>query len=290
MDAAATGLTSAISDMRPEVPCYSAEAATPASTNASARRKRAPAVVSALALTALVTVSAAAASTGVGAADVAAAAQRECLAIGGNVRSGNVCRIYEEAPTYTSDLRFDTDYPDSRPVFDFVTQTRDQFVRAAQSPGAPWLPYQLTIRSETYRSGQPTRSYNELGQPWHGTQTVVLQINKSLDPDTPTGTDFKTFTFDYDHNRPVTFDTLFAPGTNPMAKLYPALKTELARQEFDRNFQLPPTWQDPSHYQNFAITDDAVIFFFGTFDLPISVEAPPLFAPIARGNLPPLQL
>lgn len=287
MDTAPTASTPAISDMGPEVPCDSAESATPVGPNASARHKRALAVVCALAFTASVTVSAVAASTGVAAAD-----QRECLAIGGNVQAGNVCRIYEQAPTYTSDLRFSTDYPDSRPVLDFVTQTRDQFVRAARSPGASGLPYQLTIRYESYRSGQPTRSYRELGQPWHGTQTLVLKINRSMDPNTVLGTQYKTFTFDFDHNRSVTFDTLFAPGANPMTSIYPAVKTELERQQLDRHFKLAPAsvWQDPSHYQNFAITDDAVTFFFGTGELPIAADVGPLFAPVSRANLPPLQL
>ncbi|GAB5015619.1 RsiV family protein [Mycobacterium avium subsp. hominissuis] len=284
MDAAVADSTRAISNVRLEVPAHHTP---PASANASARNKRALAVVRALALTASVTVVATAASPGVAAAD-----QRDCLAIGGNVQSGNVCRIYEDAPTYMSDLRFSTDYTDSRPVIDFVTQTRDQFVRAAQSPGAQGLPYQLTIRYYNFRSGQPARSYQELGQPWHGTQTLVLMTQRLMDPSTPSGTTYKTFTFDYDRNRPVTFDSLFAPGANPMASIYPAVKTELERQQLDRKFKLEPAavWQDPSHYQNFAITDDAVIFFFGTSELPISVEAGPLFAPVSRANLPPLQL
>ncbi|QLL09136.1 esterase [Mycobacterium vicinigordonae] len=289
MKAAVTYSTPTISDMRPEVPSRSRQSntATPAKSNGGARIKRTLATLRALAFCASVIVSTGDMSTGVASAD-----QRECLAMGGNVQSGNVCRIYEETPTYSSDLRFRTDYPDSRPVLDFVTQTRDQFVRAAQSPGARGLPYQLTVRYDHYRSGQPIRSYSELGQPWHGTQTLVLKINRSMDPNTVLGTKFKSFTFDYDHNRPVTFDTLFAPGTNPMTSIYPAVKTELERQQLDRKFKLAPAavWQDPSHYQNFAITDDAVIFFFGSGELPISVEAGPLFAPVSRANLPPLQL
>lgn len=249
--------------------------------------KAVAAVVRAFAFSVSVVVCAGTVSSGIAAAD-----QKECLAIGGNVQSGNICRIYEEEPNFRSDLRFRTDYPDGAPVLNFVTQTRDQFVRAAQSPGAQGLPYQLTIRPDNYQSGQPTRSYRELGQPWHGTQTLVLRVNRSMDPNTVLGTKYKTFTFDFDHNRPVTFDTLFAPGTNPMASIYPAVKTELERQELDRKFTLAPAsvWQDPSHYQNFAITDDAVTFFFGTGELPIAGDVGPLFAPVSRANLPPLQL
>jgi hypothetical protein len=261
--------------------------AIPADTKSWTRIKETLAALRAVTVSAAVVAAAGAASTGVAAAD-----QKQCLAIGGNVQSGNVCRIYEETPNYTSDLRFRTDYPDGAPVVNFVTQTRDQFVRAAQSPGAQGLPYQLTIRPDNYQSGQPTRSYRELGQPWHGTQTLVLRVNRSMDPNTVLGTKYQTFTFDFDHNRPVTFDTLFAPGTNPMASIYPAVKTELERQQLDRKFKLAPAsvWQDPSHYQNFAITDDAVTFFFATGELPIAADVGPLFAPVSRANLPPLQL
>ena len=78
------------------------------------------------------------------------------------------------------------------------------------------------------------------------------------------GTRYKSFTFDYDKNRPVTFANLFAPGPNPIDSIYPVVAEDLARTP-ERNFRLSPTvGRDPAHYQNFAITDDAVIFFFDT--------------------------
>jgi hypothetical protein len=287
MDAARTDPMQATLDVPSAVPRRSAPAAIPTEVNSRARFGGALTPLRAIAMSASVVVSTGVVSTGVAAAD-----QKECLAIGGNVQSGNICRIYDETPNYSSDLRFRTDYPDGAAVVDFVMQTRDQFVRAAQSPGAQGLPYQLTIRPDSYQSGQPTRSYGELGQPWHGTKTLALRINRSMDPKILLGTKFKTFTFDFDHNRPVTFDNLFAPGTNPIASIYPAVKIELERQQLDRKFKLAPAsvWQDPSRYQNFAITDDAVTFFFGTGELPIATDVGPLFAPVSRANLPPLQL
>jgi hypothetical protein len=104
------------------------------------------------------------------------------------------------------------------------------------------------------------------------------------------GTRFKSFTFDYDQNRPVTFDNLFAPGTHPIDSIYPLVAEETARQFHYRNGQLPPSiGQNPDTYKNFAITDDAVIFFFDTAQF-LPLEAAYFSASIPRASLPQLQL
>jgi hypothetical protein len=46
---------------------------------------------------------------------------------------------------------------------------------------------------------------------------------------------------------------------------------------------------DPSHYQNFAITDDSVIFYFGRAEL-LPSYAGESSVTIPRSSLPPLQL
>jgi hypothetical protein len=225
-----------------------------------------------------------------GLTDVAiAGAHSGCAELGGNVQSGNVCHAYADTPGYTIDLSFGTDYPDDQPVTDYLSQNRDQIVNAAQAPGARNLPYMMNVTSETYTSGQPTRTTRDYGQPWHGTQSLVLRNFQSVEG-APVGTKYKTFTFDFDQNRPVTFGNLFAPGTSPMDSIYPAVAADLARQQIDRHFQLPPSvGRDPAHYQNFAITDDTVIFFFDTGEF-LPAEAGYLVTPVSRASLPPLQL
>lgn len=241
-----------------------------------------------LALAASALIGALAGLTNVGLPGVATAGTSGCNQLGGNVQSGAICRFNAADPSYTISLKFGTDYPDDQPVADYISRQRDEVVNAARVPGAKQLPYELAVNSTSYRSGTPTRTIPEYGRPWHGTASLVLTIYKDLGGEGLTK--YKAFTFDYDKNRPVTFDNLFAPGINPMDSLYPAIADELGRQFAERHFKLEPSvGRDPSHYQNFAITDDTVIFFFNTKEF-LPQEAGFFYAPVARTKLPPLQL
>ena len=218
-----------------------------------------------------------------------AGAQSTCAELGGNIQAGDICHVRADTPAYTIDLRFSADYPDTQPVRDYLMQNRDQVVNTAQAPGARRLPYEWSLSSETFRSGQPTRTIPEYGQPWHGTQSLVLTNFQSVEG-APVGTKYKSFTFDYDQKRPLTFENLFAPGTNPMDSIYPMVAANLASHFVDRKFQLSPSvGRDAAHYQNFAITDDSVIFYFDTGEF-LPAEAGYFFTPVSRAALPPLQL
>ena len=65
---------------------------------------------------------------------------------------------------------------------------------------------------------------------------------------------FRAFNFDLGKRAPVTFDTLFKPGAKPLEVLNPIVRRELGA---------PAAHLDANVYQNFAITADAVLFFFG---------------------------
>ena len=72
---------------------------------------------------------------------------------------------------------------------------------------------------------------------------------------------FESLNYDLANSAPITFDTLFKPGTNAVEVLDPIVKAEL-------NKRLDGGPADPNSlgaavYQDFAITDDAVIFFIG---------------------------
>jgi hypothetical protein len=221
-----------------------------------------------------------------------AGARSACAELGGNVQSGNVCRVYLDTPNYTIDLRFGTDYPDDQAVTAFLTQQRDRVISAAQAPGAPDLPYEMNVSSESFSSGQrvgTTQSGLGYGQPPHGTETLTLKLDDAVEG-APVGFWYKSFNYDLNQNRPVTFANLFAPGSNSMDTLYPIVATDLERQLLYRNFKLASAvGRDPSHYQNFAITDDAVIFFFNAGEL-VSQEAGDLRTAVPRASIPPLQL
>lgn len=79
-------------------------------------------------------------------------------------------------------------------------------------------------------------------------------------------TSFKAFNYDLGKGAPITFDTLFKPGTHPLDVLTPIARRELG----------PLPFGDPGvdAYQNFAITDDAVIFFFSQGQVLAQVDGP----------------
>jgi hypothetical protein len=105
------------------------------------------------------------------------------------------------------------------------------------------------VTAKTFRSGTPTS----------GTQSLVLDI----DDDTGAAhqghpnTWFKAFNYDLAKHAPITFETLFKPGTDPLAVLNP-----IVQQKFGAHPETPVGDLDANTYKNFAITDDAVIFFF----------------------------
>jgi hypothetical protein len=52
---------------------------------------------------------------------------------------------------------------------------------------------------------------------------------------------------------------------------------------------LPSTGHDPSHYQNFAITDDQLIFYFAPGEM-LPAFAGPAQAQVPRNAIPPLAI
>jgi hypothetical protein len=221
-----------------------------------------------------------------------AGAQSGCADLGGNIQSGNVCRRYLATPTYTLDLRFRTDYVDGRAVTDYLAGERDRLVNAAQMSSARILPYTLLNTFEYFSSGQrlsTTQAELGNGEPPHGTQSLVLRLSFTVEG-VPLPNKFKSFTYSLNENRPVTFENLFAPGTHPMDAIYPAVAADLEKQQYSRNFKLAPdVGRNPATYRNFAITDDALIFFFGEGEL-LTRETGDIRAAVSRAILPPLQL
>jgi Protein of unknown function (DUF3298) len=183
-------------------------------------------------------------------------AQPQCADLGGTLDQGTICRIHAATGTYKFDASYPIDYPDQQAPTDYLTQTRDGFVNVSQMPGSRSLPYQLEIDSDQYRSTRPPRA----------TQSVVLKIFEDVGGPHPQ-TWYKAFNYDTDARKPITFDTLFAPGTKPLDVIFPIVRDQLERQAAPSGAILPADGLDPAHYQNFAITDDELIFFFGQGEL-----------------------
>lgn len=207
------------------------------------------------------------------------AAAPSCGDLGGVLESGQLCHVHTVNPGYTVDLRFPVDYPDQQVLSDYVAQNRDGFVTVAKTTGPRGMPYEMDATAEQHRSGEPP----------NGTQSVVLKIFQDLGgPQASTW--FKSFNYNLAARRPITFDTLFVPNSKPLEAIYPIVQRELERQTGLPGILIPPgSGLDPSHYHNFAITNDDLIFYFAPGELlPLSAGATSVRVP--RGAVPPLAL
>lgn len=205
-------------------------------------------------------------------------AQDGCAVLGGSLEGDNVCHVHSSGPSYTMDVRFPTTYADEQAVVDYVTQSRDGFINVAQTPDSRNLPYEMDITTQSFASGSPTA----------GTQSVVLKLFQDVGGAHPT-TWYKAFSYDLGGHKPLQFDMLFAPDTKPLTAIFPLVQRDLERQTGLTSVIATSDGLDPSHYQNFAITDDAVIFFFGQGEL-LPSDAGATSVSVPRTAIPPLQL
>ena len=112
----------------------------------------------------------------------------------------------------------------------------------------------MDITNEEFRSGRAPG----------GTQSVALKIYQKVGGAHPLTWD-KAFNYNLDTHQPITFDTLFTPGSKPLPVIMP-----IVQKEFDTQLgnHIPVSdGLDPSNYQDFAITDNDLIFYFGQNEL-----------------------
>ena len=207
----------------------------------------------------------------------AAATPPSCASLGGTVETAQMCHIHAAGPTYTLDMTFPTDYPDEQALTDYITQNRDGFLNVAQGSGQRDQPYQMEATTEQHTAGQPP----------HNTRSVVLKLFQDLGGAHPS-TWYKAFNYNLGTNQPITFDNLFAPGATPLDSIFPLVQRDLERQNPLGAAILPSTGLDPSHYQNFAITDDEVIFYFAPGELLPPTIAGASQVHVPRNAIPPL--
>jgi hypothetical protein len=208
----------------------------------------------------------------------AAAAPPSCANLGGTIVAPEICHLHAATPTYTLNISFPVDYPDQQALTDYITQNRDGFVNVAQISGRRDQPYQMDATLEQHSSGQPP----------HNTRSVVLKFFQDLGGSHPS-TWYKAFNYNLGSKQPITFDTLFAPGTTPLDSIFPIVQRDLEHQNALGAAILPSTGLDPSHYQSFAITDDQLIFYFAPGEM-LPAFAGPAQAEVPRSGIPPLAI
>jgi uncharacterized protein DUF3298 len=199
-----------------------------------------------------------------------------CVGLGGTIEAGQMCHVRATGATYTLNMTFPDDYPDRQALTDYLAQNRDGFVNVAQTSGGRDQPYQMEATTEQHTSGQPP----------HNTRSVVLKFFQDLGGSHPSNW-YKAFNYNLGTKQPITFDTLFAPGATPLDTIFPIVQRDLERQSALGAAILPSTGLDPSHYQNFAITDDQLIFYFAPGEI-LPPVAGPVQAQVPRNAIPPL--
>ncbi|MBB3753100.1 hypothetical protein FHT44_005619 [Mycolicibacterium sp. BK634] len=197
----------------------------------------------------------------------AAADPASCADFGGTVDAEQICHSHSATASYAINLSFPVDYPDAQALTAYLTQRRDQFVDYAQKfpLGDRPAPYQLAVSAKEYHSA--------------GTQSVVLRVGEDVGVHPVSS--MKAFNYDLAKHAPITYDTFFKPGAFDV--IAPSVRRDLASS----TQMLPPRGGlDPAAYQNFAITDDEVIFFFDQ-DQMFGQNEGPLQAAVPRADLAP---
>lgn len=184
------------------------------------------------------------------------AAPPKCSDLSGVMSGPLTCQIQASDPGYTLSISYPTDYPDPIAITDYVKQTRDGFLNVAKMPDGRAMPYELDTAATEYNSAVPPR----------GTQSVVFKTYQGVGGAHPS-TYYKSFNWDQGLRKPITIDNLFREGTQPFPLILPVVQSELEKQLGQPVNISPTAGLDPQKYENFAITNDAIIFFFSQGDL-----------------------
>lgn len=191
-----------------------------------------------------------------GSSGVAVAAPKDYCADLEGSKTGQTCEIQLVDPGYHVKISYPLDYPDPKSIADYIGQTRDEFLNAAKSSAARDTPYELDITPSNYSSAIPPR----------GTQTVVFKTSQNTGGAQPQTT-YKAFNWDQGYRKPIAYDTegddkkvpLWRVD-DPLTTVGPIVQAELQKQTGQP--VAPPALYSPTNYQNFAVTNDGVIFFF----------------------------
>jgi hypothetical protein len=196
------------------------------------------------------------ASLGWSSVAVASAAPPTCADLSGVVDATQTCQIQTTDPAYSLNISYPVDYPDFKSVFDYVKQTRDGFLNVAKVPGPRDMPYELDTTTTQFNSAVPTR----------GTQSLVFKTFQDVGGAHPQ-TFYKSFNWDQGFRKPITIDNLFREGTEPFPVILPLVQSELEKQSGQPVGIAPEVGLDPKTYENFAITNDTLVFFFSQGEL-----------------------
>jgi hypothetical protein len=228
-----------------------------------------------------------------GSSGVAVAAPKDYCADlkGGN--TGSTCEIQLADPGYSVDISIPLDYPDQKSVADYISQTRDAFLNTAKSGAARTTPYELTITPSEYNSAVPPRGtqavvfkvYQNVGgtqaqttyKAFNWDQSYRKSIIYTAAPDDKLNTPLWRVDDPLTTVAPIVQAQLqqqlapppVAPPTPTTEPGQPTTTTATTTTTTTTTPPPPPplpiatpALYNPANYQNFAIVNDGVIFFF----------------------------
>lgn len=169
-------------------------------------------------------------------------------------QSGN-CMYGYAGPSHSVDVVIPANAPQEQAIVDYVGKAIDDFEADAGPLGTlddPLPLEDLDVTSTQYGSGPQGA----------GTQSVVVKLDQMLRYAAHPATWYKAFSYNDVTKAPITLDTLFRPGTTPLDVIAPIVAQHMSATAGQPITIDPADGHNPANYQNFAITDDAVIFFF----------------------------
>ncbi|TGD89966.1 DUF3298 domain-containing protein [Mycolicibacterium sp. CH28] len=221
---------------------------------------------------------------------LAAAAPKDYCAELTGANTGSMCVIQLFDPAYSVNISVPLDYPDQKSVADYISQTRDAFINTAKSGTPQSTTSTLNITPMEYTSSIPPR----------GTQAVVFTVTQDVGTASPQTT-YKAFNWDQSYRKAITYtaapddkeNTPLWRVDDPLKTVAPIVASELQQQLAPPPPAAPPVTTTPTttsttttttttttpppppplpfapgalynaaNYQNFAVVNDGVIFFF----------------------------
>lgn len=188
-----------------------------------------------------------AASAGLASLAAARADARMCPQVDAN----QMCHFDASGPMSNITMVFPANYPDEAAMTGYLRKAADDYSAARGPSSALTSPTALDVTSDRYNSGSPQS----------GTQSVVTKIYQNLGGAHPL-TWYKSFNYNLANRTPISYDSLFRPGTQPLQAILPIVQKTLT-DRYGPAVSIPAdAGLNPANYQSFAITDDAVVFFF----------------------------
>ena len=157
-------------------------------------------------------------------------------------------------------------------VDDFLRQTRAEFIQSFTPEWSLPLYVNNWSRNITY----------ELFQYSPDVLSVKLNLSDYTGGAHP-NLNFQTFTFDLTQQKVLSLEDIFQDGVNPWPTLVPMVQqnvTDQLGEAADPQWVQQGTAENPDNYQNWALTPDALVFFFPPYQVvayaygPVTVEIP----------------